>query len=65
MRELELMQKNLEYKILLSEKKLIGKAAGITDTLASSVKNWAFEWSSNLVFKLIKRWKKSKATEEE
>ena len=54
MRELELMQENLEYQRLLSEKKLLGTSAKIVDNFTDSIKDWAFEFGTSVVLRLIR-----------
>lgn len=54
MRELELLQENLEYQRLLSEKKLLGTSAKIVGNFTDSVKQWAFEFGTSVLLKLIK-----------
>lgn len=53
MRELELMKENLEYRQLLSEKKLLGSSVAIVDTFTDGLKDWAFEFGTSLFMKLI------------
>ena len=65
MRELELMQKNIEYRQLLSEKKLLGSSVGIIDNLTSGLKDWAFEFGSALFLNLIRGNKKQEPETEE
>ena len=54
MRELELMQENLEYQRQISERKLIGSSAKIVDDFTDNLKSWAFEWGTSLVLRLIR-----------
>ena len=53
MRELELMQRNLENQRLLSEKKLLGASAKIVDSFTDSLKEWMFEFGASMVFRLL------------
>ncbi len=53
LRELELVQQNLEYKVIISEKELLGSTIHIADTFTSGLKDWAFEWGTSLALKLI------------
>lgn len=64
MRELELMQKNLEYQQLISEKKLLGTSANIVDNFSESIKDWAFEFGIALVLRLFNHSKKKKTTDD-
>lgn len=53
LRELELMKKNLEYRQLLSEKKLLNSSVNIVDNVTDGLKDWAFEWGTSLVLRLF------------
>ena len=53
MRELELLKENLEYRQLLSEKKLIGSSVSIVDNFTDGLKDWAFEFGTSLFMNLI------------
>lgn len=64
-RELELLQENLEYQRLLSEKKLLGSSAKIVDNFTDSIKDWAFEFGTTLVLKLIRGFQKHEEKEDE
>ena len=54
MRELELLQENLEYQQRISEKNLIGSTAKIVDNATDKLKDWAFEWGTSLVLRLFR-----------
>lgn len=54
MRELELVQENMEYQQLLTEKKLLGSSVKIVDSFTDSIKDWAFEFGTTLVLRLIR-----------
>jgi hypothetical protein len=54
MRELELIQKNMEYERLLSEKQLLGSSTKIVDNFTEAIKDWAFEWGTSLALRLIR-----------
>ncbi|WP_340110956.1 hypothetical protein [Maribellus mangrovi] len=58
MRELELIQENMEYQRLLTEKKLLGSSVKIVDNVTDAVKDWVFEWGTSLVLHLIRGDKK-------
>lgn len=64
MRELELVQENLEYQQLMSEKKLIGSSAKIVDDFTDGLKSWAFEFGTSLALRLIQG-RKEKAEEDD
>ncbi len=53
MRELELMKENLEYRQILSEKKLLNSSVKIVDNVTDGLKGWAFEWGTSLVLRLF------------
>ncbi|MBN2636699.1 MAG: hypothetical protein JXR61_10550 [Prolixibacteraceae bacterium] len=63
-RELELMQKNLEYQQLISEKKLLGTSANIVDDFSESLKDWAFEFGIALVTRLFLKSKKNRTKDD-
>lgn len=64
MRELELIQENMEYQRLLTEKKLLGTSINIMDSVTDSIKDWAFEFGTAIVLRLI-RGKNGKEEEQE
>jgi hypothetical protein len=65
MRELELVQENLEYQRLLTEKKLLGNSAKIVDNFTDSIKDWAFEFGTAIVLRLIRGNSKEKKEDQQ
>lgn len=66
MRELELMKENIEYRQLISEKKLLGSSVGIIDSFTDGLKDWAFEFGTSLFLNLIRgKHKEEPETDEE
>mgnify|MGYP006885798981 CR=1 FL=1 len=54
MRELELLQENLEYQRLLTEKKLLSTSVHIVDSFTDTIKDWAFEFGTTLFLNLVR-----------
>ena len=70
MRELELLQENLEYQRIITEKKLLNTSVHIVDSFTDAIKDWAFEFGTTLFLNLVRsnssrKHKKEETQEEE
>lgn len=54
MRELELLKENLEYRMTVSEKKLLGSAATTINNFTDGLKDWALKFGTSLVINFIR-----------
>lgn len=60
MRELNLLKENLEYRRVITEKKLLGSSAALINNFTDGLKDWAFKFGTSLIINLIRNSKKHK-----